>query len=207
MANVEFTTEELASEEWRPVVGWEGRYEVSNLGRVKSLRCKGKPNGKPLILAPSVGRGGYLHMTLGITRQNREVHTVVAEAFLGPRPLVVSGYRIEVNHIDTSKANNRSSNLEYLTQLENAQHATRMGLQRPPTGARHGSRTHPERVPSGSRCRSAKLNEVGVREILERLSAGAMQRDLARQFGVSKMAISLIKSAKTWKHVTRHESP
>lgn len=147
MAIQEFTPEELAAEEWRPVVGWEGRYEVSNLGRVKSLRGRG--NGPPMILLPSVVRG-YLRVTPGPRNGKiRTVHSLVAEAFLGPRPAPRDGYRIEANHIDGVKSNCRSGNLEWLTQLENAHHAAQAGLSA--SGERHGSRTHPDRVPRGER--------------------------------------------------------
>lgn len=235
MATIEFTTEELASEEWRPVVGWEGRYEVSNLGRVKSLFARGKPNGGELILKARVTRKrDYLHVHLGHGAGSTiQVHTIVATAFVGPRPTP----KAEVNHKDGVKINCRSGNLEWTTRSGNTIHAYRLGLIRVATGDRHGSRTHPERIQRGethwmctnpeliprgeshylrknpalvrrgSQCGSAKLDEQKVGVIKSRLAAGELQRVIAADFGVRQTNISLIAVGKRWRHVMPHESP
>jgi len=211
MAIVEFTTEELASEEWRPVVGHEGRYEVSNLGRVKSLRFRGHAG--EALLRQSIVKG-YPRVTIGRPERTRYIHTIVAEAFHGPRPFAASGIRIDVNHKDGIKTNCRESNLEWMTYLENAAHAARTGLyatgtssgpskhrERMARGDRNGSRTHPERVARGVRNASARLTEEQVARIRESLFAGCFQHNIASLFGVSQATISRIARGTHWRHV------
>lgn len=90
MSNTEF----VGGEEWRPVVGWEGLYEVSSYGRVRSLdrvvyRSVGRQTFKGRILKPRWNkRSKYLYVQLVARprQQSRTVHTVVLEAFVGPRP-------------------------------------------------------------------------------------------------------------------------
>lgn len=99
-------------EEWRPVVGYEDRYEVSNQGRVRNL--------KGLIMKPSVHRDGYLWIGLVSKTMpyNVSVHRMVAKAFI-PNP----ENKPTVNHKDGCKTNNRVDNLEWATYSENVRHA------------------------------------------------------------------------------------
>ena len=110
-------------EVWRPVVGCEGLYEVSNLGRVRSVPKVGFS--KQLILKQQDERHGYKRMRL--TKENRKfcklVHRMVAEAFI-PNP---SGKPC-VNHINGNKTDNRVENLEWVTYSENYLHAVNHGL-------------------------------------------------------------------------------
>ena len=117
----------IQTEEWRPVVGWEYQYEVSNTGKVRSLdryipavnrdgtarlnRCKGK------LLKGTPDRDGYLKVNLRNTIggvKTRMVHTLVAEAWIGPRPL-----RYDVCHGPNGVTDNSVSNLRYGTRSEN----------------------------------------------------------------------------------------
>lgn len=103
----------LPPEEWRPVPGYERTYEVSSLGRVKSLPRRGTRGG---VLKASPTHDGYLQLTLvqdGARRQWKIHHLVVA-AFLGPRP---DGHQIR--HLDGNGRNNSASNLRYGTGSEN----------------------------------------------------------------------------------------
>lgn len=99
---------------WRPVVGWEGLYEVSSEGQVRSLPRKGRREAR--MLTPVTGKRGYLVVTL--SREGRcrphPIHRIVAEAFLGPRP---DG--MEVCHSDGSRLNNSVGNLRYGTSSQN----------------------------------------------------------------------------------------
>lgn len=212
MATQEFTTEELANETWKPVVGYEGFYSVSNLGRV--MRMGGTPKCKAnRILKPSdAGSTGYFSVSLSVgnKRKGVDVHILVMAAFVGPCP---EGHN--VNHKDTVKANSRLSNLEYTTFQGNTQHALAAGVMA--TGDRNPSRQHPERLPHGddhwshqrpqdvsrgeTHC-SAKLTEADVRAIRKRYPAGGItQQQLADSYGVTVMTINCALLKKTWKHI------
>lgn len=113
---------------WKPVVGYEGFYEVSNIGRVRSLarivECNDgrKRKIKDRILKGSSYSGGYSGVTLhkdGCTK-TANIHRIVAEAFV-PNPLE----KEEVNHKDENPSNNHASNLEWVTHKENLNYGTR----------------------------------------------------------------------------------
>ena len=111
---------DLSGEVWRDVVDHEGRYMVSNIGRVKSLRW-----GKEKFLNPFHNVDGYLKVSLyknGKMRQH-SVHRLVALAFI-PNP----DEKPQVNHINGNKTDNRVENLEWATGQENTIHAIIMGL-------------------------------------------------------------------------------
>lgn len=109
-------------EVWKPVIGFEGLYEVSSEGRVRSLgfwmnNRWGTQWWKPgRILKPGVDGGGYLMVDLqkdGV-RYNKKVHRLVAEAFI-PNP----DNKPQINHLDENPKNNNINNLEWVTQKEN----------------------------------------------------------------------------------------
>ena len=107
----------MKKEYWKPVVGYEGLYMVSNCGRVKSIKF-----GKERILKPVTNSSGYL--LVGLYKNNIEkkysVHRLVAEAFLdNPDNLP------QVNHRDENKLNNNVDNLEWCTNEYNINYGTR----------------------------------------------------------------------------------
>ena len=115
------------SEEWRDIEGYEGLYQVSSEGRVKSLERKvpkgyGERTVKERFLKPSVGRGGYLFVVLcdGGKRKKLRVHRLVCQAFHDNLD-----NKQEVNHINENKTDNRACNLEWCTRRENINHGTR----------------------------------------------------------------------------------
>ena len=115
------------TEEWKPVVGYEGRYEVSNLGRVRSVeRTFADKNGRQItfcgvVLSPSITNRGRLIVGLNVDNRRRScsVHRLVAMAFLSnPDNLP------EVNHKDENPLNNRVDNLEWCTSDYNRHYGT-----------------------------------------------------------------------------------
>lgn len=113
-------------EEWRDIKGYEGIYQVSNIGRVKSLcRLREYKGGrichlKGKMITPSPDRYGYLHLCLSKNNivKTFRVHMLVANAFI-PNP----NKKCEINHIDGNKVNNCVQNLEWCTQKENVHHS------------------------------------------------------------------------------------
>lgn len=115
-------------EEWRDIAGYEGLYQVSNFGRVKSLERKIKyPNGTlhtyhERILRVYVTKNGYSSVALGKGGQNTRfnIHRLVAKSFLENRD-----HLPQVNHIDGDKNNNNVCNLEWCTASDNIKHMYR----------------------------------------------------------------------------------
>lgn len=102
---------------WKPVIGFEGKYEVSNDGRVRSLERKVAVRNGVRTVPPKVLKHGYTvgYPCVVLGRGNtRMVHALVAEAFIGPRP---KGF--DVLHIDGSRDNNSAINLRYASRSEN----------------------------------------------------------------------------------------
>jgi hypothetical protein len=123
------------TERWLPVVGWEGVYEVSDLGRVKRVavhRTTRWPVGR--ITTGTAHRQGCRAsvLTHAGRSQTAFVHRLVMAAFVGPCPP-----GLQVNHKNGVKADNRLANLEYVTASENSRHAARTGLTRFAVGAGH----------------------------------------------------------------------
>lgn len=170
---------ESVAEEWRAVEQYEGWYEVSNLGRVRSLsrivNCgvAYKRRTRERILKPIIGRTS-VYPTASLSKAGSkprisQVHRLVAAAFLGPVPCGK-----EVNHKNGIKADARLCNLEYVTHAQNIRHAMDTGLWREPGtptvwGERHGM---------------ARLSNDNVRE-LRSLAATHSTKELAAMFGIS----------------------
>jgi hypothetical protein len=123
-------TTSMQNEIWKDIKGYEGYYQISNLGRVKSLAktifCKNNRNKKvaEIILKPSISANGYPGVTLCTGKYKRfSVHRLVAISFI-PNP----ENKPTVNHINGVKYDNRVENLEWATYIENNRHAFDTGL-------------------------------------------------------------------------------
>jgi hypothetical protein len=103
-------------EEWKPVKGFETKYMISNLGRVKSLSTN-------VILSPADNGNGYMRVNLygSGKHHTKYIHVLMVEAFI-PNPDNLT----EVNHKDENKANNTLSNLEWCTHVYNCNYGTRV---------------------------------------------------------------------------------
>lgn len=162
-----------SDEIWRDIPGYEGRYQASTLGRIRSLdryvRCgiggAGVRLHKGRILSPGVGGSDpYQRVKLGADAPNTTVHGLVAAAFLGPRP---TGH--EVLHLDGDPLNNRVSNLTYGLRAEKVPIAYRGG-------------------------RAWKILTLEqIQDIRRRSEAGERGTDLAKEYGVSRSHITNIK--------------
>ncbi len=170
----------MTTEQWKDIPDYEGLYQVSDQGHVKSLNYRG--SGKAHVLHPILNRKRYLIINLYKNHHMQQflVHRLVALAFYGPSTLTV-------NHIDGVKTNNHLSNLEYLTVLENIEHGHRIGLC--------------SNQAKGERCGNAKLTETTVREIRSRRASGESLKPLGKSFEVDVSVISLVSRRLAWKHV------
>ena len=122
---------------FKPIKGYEGIYEISNFGRVKSLPKIIGRRMKPESFMKCNVVNGYAMVRLCKNYKvfNASVHRLVAEAFI-PNP----DNKPTVNHIDGNRLNNDISNLEWATMHEQNIHAYRTGLKDPKKCARHGKR-------------------------------------------------------------------
>lgn len=174
-------------EEWRDIPGYEGLYQVSNTGRVKSLLrldAKGRRiKGKMMMLRPS--HKGYLKvpLTKGGKQKNKFVHNLVVFTFIGTKP-----EGMQCNHKNGNKKDNHLDNLEYCTGSYNVLHAYRV-LDRPSalTGEKHWN---------------AKLTQDDIVKIRELYKTGNYtHKKLANIFGIKSPAIGQIINRQRWTHV------
>jgi hypothetical protein len=164
-------------EQWRPVVGFPD-YMVSDQGRVKSLKFN-----REKILKQRIGTNGYPQVVLYKEGKfyRKEVHRLVAEAFLG-----IPEDKLEVNHRNGVKTDNSLENLEWLSHAENIRHADEIGL----------------RNIKGEKHPRAKLTTEEVLQIREMLVEGVPPSEIAEIFNISVSSIYDIKSGRSWSHVT-----
>jgi len=155
----------------RDISGFEGRYQITDDGRVISL-LSGK------VLSPGTKPGGYQFVGLrqgkGSKAIYKMVHRLVAEAFIS-NP---SG-KPEVNHIDGNKLNNSAANLEWATRSENAMHGFNAGL-----------------IPHGFNHHFCKLTPEQVKAIY---AAEGKYRDIGARFGVCAQTVCNIKRKSAYK--------
>lgn len=173
------------SELWQPVQGYEGLYEVSDLGRVRSLERKANTwNGGRKVsqkeLKQTKLNNGYLQVTLfksGI-RQKKSVHRIVAEAFL-LRPVGAD----MVLHYDDNKENNQAKNLRWGCHADNMRDAVKN-----------------QRTLRGNKNKAAKLTE---NQVLAIFKDDRTQVAIARDYCVQRTTVQKIKSGESWSWLTK----
>jgi hypothetical protein len=178
----------LSFEEWRPIAGFDGRYLVSSLGRVRSLeRLVWVPVlevFRPLrgrILKPQIVSGYPMYcLHIDGMERRRHAHRLVLETFVGPCPQGMQGC-----HNDGNPLNPALQNLRWDTAKGNQ--ADRI---------RHGTAIR------GEAMAAAKLSEEDVREIRRLSEAGMNQSELSRRFSVSRRLIGWVVDRSYWRHVT-----
>jgi len=162
-------------EEWRSVVGYEGLYEVSNMGRVRSLKeCRGKSN---IILKHNINNG-YSHIDLykNSSRQHSKIHRLVAQAFI-PNP----ENKYDVNHIDSNRSNNIISNLEWVTRKENMEHCIKMG--RNTCGEKQGR------------------SKLKIKQVLQIRKSKLLRKEIAYKYDICISTVYAIKNRSSWKYL------
>lgn len=167
-------------ETWKDIQGYEGRYQVSNLGRVRSFTKKS--NGKLLI--PIKTKKGYLTVRLysnRVTYKQFSIHRLVACAFIDN-----TYSKKQVNHMNGIKSDNNLNNLEWSTNQENQEHAFELGL---------------NKIEKGEKARNVKLTQKQVDDINSRYVYGqkGLAQSLADEYNVSKDTIRSIWYGKNWK--------
>ena len=177
----------LPGEIWKPVVGWEGFYEISNMGRARSLGRLVPRDGRCLkYIQGRLIKRSYTqrYVGIGLSRNgkvvNRMLHHLVLEAFIGPRP---SG--MEACHFNGVRTDNRLDNLRWDTKKANEADKVRLGTAS--VGENNGR---------------ARLCASQVAEIRALRKAGTFtRRELARRFGISLGTVAAIFSGRLWAHV------
>lgn len=149
-------------EVWKDVVGFEGRYEVSNLGNIASFSYRG--HAKRELMKQTSNYSGYKVVTLGLSRKQSRVHVLVLEAFVGERPTNLQGC-----HNDSDKSNNTLSNLRWDTPVGNiADRRSYLGDKNP----------------------NSKLTDNQKEQIALRRKGGEALLTIANEFGISLTRVS-----------------
>jgi|HubBroStandDraft_2_1064218.scaffolds.fasta_scaffold00002_112 hypothetical protein len=176
----------MEQEIWKDIAGYEGYYQVSNMGRIKSLERKVHGRRgllKEMMLGLYPNHRGYLLVLLskGNLKNRLIVHRLVAQHFI-PNP----ENKPEVNHKDGNKQNNSDWNLEWFTRLENAHHSINV------LGKNQRGQNHAQ----------AKIKEEDAIEIIMLHRTGVFTyAELGRKFNLNDGHVSGIVRGKTWKHL------
>jgi len=157
------------SEEWRPVLGFEGCYEVSDLGRVRGV-ARVSTNGRPVpqrIIAQATKSNGYKQVHLAHsdgTKRCRLVHSMVLESFVGPRPA-----GLVACHDNGNPGENRRNNLRWDTQRNNL-----LDMRKHGTKPDYSGEKHPQ----------SKLTDASIVQIFAMSKQGVSRKEIARRAGI-----------------------
>lgn len=172
-------------EEWRDIEGYEGLYQISNMGQIKSF--KRLASGEKLKLIHY--ENDYPNIVLRDWNKRGKkfkVHRIVAKTFI-PNPF---NYSV-INHKNGIKSDNRVANLEWCTYQQNVVHSFKV--------LKH-------EVAKGESAGNTKLTKVQVKQIYDLSNNSvATLKDLSKMFNISIGTVSDIKKGRSWKHVTQQE--
>lgn len=175
------------TEIWKDIEGYDGFYQVSNEGRIKSTggTC-GTCERKEKIRTPSITKDGYVKVRLLRSGKDKteRVHRLVAAAFV-PNP----DGKDTVNHIDGNKTNNRSENLEWVDRSEQMLHAYKIGLKRSRTGVNN----------SNAKLTDKQVEEIRSLYVPQSTEFGTVA--LGKKYGVTNRVIGLIVKGLAYKNV------
>lgn len=171
---------------WKPVPGYEGRYDISTLGNVRTVgRFINAPRGRTRWipernLSTHITARGYVQTMFKVGTKNfhQLVHRLVAAAFIDN-----PDHRPQVNHIDGNKLNNCVTNLEWCTSAENCAHARRENLYEQARGENGAN---------------AKLTNADVLAIRARLRSGETHKAISLDYQVSRTVITRISNGTRW---------
>lgn len=169
-------------------------YEISSLGRLKSLMRKGRTSDK--ILKPRLQNNGYHKYCLQHAGKyvHRLVHRLTYETFIGP---IQDG--MQINHVNGIKTDNRPENLEMVTASANQLHSYRVLGNK----TRQGVKNKPgARCRKGSTHQNSKLTEADILEMFSLRALGLNCTELGSKFAVHPKTVSAILNKRLWKHVT-----
>jgi len=162
-------------EVWKDIEGYKGLYQVSDLGRVKSLKQE-----KDRILKPWKSTGGYLVVELN--QKKVKIHRLVAITFLNK--IFNKEY---VNHINGISSDNRVQNLEWCTSSENRIHSFKIGTAKIPKL-------------KGEQSPNSKITEIEAKEI-KYGCIGMSQSTIAKKYNIKQSLVSRIKNGIRWGHI------
>lgn len=177
---------------WKDIPEYEGYYQVSNLGNVRSLdrirethpsaKKQFKVFKKGFLLTPDLTHGGYLRFSLSKDKKTKKFssHRLVAQAFI-PNP----ENKEQVNHKDGNKLNNSIDNLEWCTGSENIRHAYKNGLQ----------------SQVGEKNAASKLTNEQVKEIKVKLLNGVSPKEISNSYPIHRTSVYDIINGRNWSHV------
>lgn len=162
-------------EQWIDIPEYEGRYQASNTGHIRSIRNFHQNR----VLKPGLSTSGYL--VVALLSKSHLVHRLIAMCFCD------NPERKEfVNHKDGNKLNNNASNLEWCTRQENVDHGYANGLMRKARGINHYK---------------ARLTDSDIPKIRELSKSGLSNPEIAKQFSMPTASIRNIVLGKHWTHI------
>jgi len=169
----------MKNEIWKDIEGYEGKYLVSNFGRIKSMPNKSWNSER--ILKPLKQTYCFIDLCKDAKVKKFTIHRIVAKAFI-----LNNQYKPDVNHINGDKHDNRVENLEWVTKSENQKHAAKLGLINC----------------KGSRNSQSKLTEDIVIAIF---NSNKRTSELSKEYNITQSTICDISKGRSWTHITNAE--